>query len=365
MGGTPLCRRAVCRHRVARLMRGTGLQSVPQRRHWRRKAYGLPPGRDIELFGTVLHRHWAYQQLGVTLRNEQRWTWHGMLQTDARLTQQNRMSRNERAQAWAVCHESVDAGLPQIHLVPRLGDQGQYIAMESIFYCVLRTDDMQDDRGQSRPPQQTRPCVIDAAHEPRQVWPWDITWLPGPAKGLFFFLYLIRDLCSRKIVGWEVFEQESSEHAATVVQHAVLAEASPHRLRILHAENGSPMRGVTFRATLERLSTVASYGRPRVSNDNPFSEALLRIHEYRLAYPAQGFATLETTRTWGLAFVCRHDDEHRHRGIRFVVSTARHAGHGWSILQQRHGLYEQARLCYSGALVLPDGELDAGRHGLD
>ena len=176
-----------------------------------------------------------------------------------------------------------------------------------------------------------------------QVWSWDITWLPGPAQGLFFYLYLILDLYSRKIVGWEIFEQESGEHAATGVHRAVVADGRLLQPLVLHADNGSPMKGATLRATLERLGITASYSRPRVSNDNPFSEALFRTCKYRPTYPAQGFATLEAARTWVLAFVRWYNDEHRHSGIRFVTPNARHAGQDAALLAARHMVYEQAR----------------------
>jgi transposase InsO family protein len=185
--------------------------------------------------------------------------------------------------------------------------------------------------------------VTHAAHQSGQVWSWDITWLPGPVKGLFFVLSLILDLYSRKIVGWEIFEQESGEQAATVVHRAVMADGRLLQPLVLHADNGSPMKGATLRATLERLGILASYSRPRVSTDNPFSEARFRTCKYRPTYPAQGVATLEAARTWVLAFVRWDNDEHRHSGIRFVTPSARPAGEDRAILQPRHVLYEQAR----------------------
>jgi len=293
-------------------------------------------------------RHRACQELGLTVRTVQRWTRQEMVQADARPTAtrptpRNRLSSEERARVWAVCHEPAHASLPPSQIVPRLADQGQYLASESTFYRLLRAANAQHHRGRSRPPQQTRPPVTHAADQPGQVWSWDITWLPGPVKGLFFYLYLILDLYSRKIVGWEIFEQESGEHAATVVHRAVVADGRLLQPLVLHADNGSPMKGATLRATLERLGIVASYSRPRVSNDNPFSEALFRTCKYRPTYPAQGFATLEAARTWVLAFVRWYNDEHRHSGIRFVTPTARHAGQDAALLAARHSVYEQAR----------------------
>ncbi|MDF0651304.1 MAG: helix-turn-helix domain-containing protein [Nitrospira sp.] len=134
-------------------------------------------------------RHQACQAVGLTVRTIQRWTRQETLQTDARPTAarptpRNRLSPEERARVWAVCHEPAHASLPPSQLVPRLADQGHYLASESTFYRVLRAADAQHHRGRSRAPQQTRPPVTHAAGKPGQVWSWDITWLPGPVKGL-------------------------------------------------------------------------------------------------------------------------------------------------------------------------------------
>jgi putative transposase len=118
--------------------------------------------------------------------------------------------------------------------------------------------------------------------------------MPGPVAGMFFYLYLIVDIFSRKIVGWEVHEREGADLSAMLVEKAVWAEARIARPLVLHADNGSPplvicekitagqrMKGATMKVTLEKLGITASYSRPRVSNDNPFSEALFRTCKYR------------------------------------------------------------------------------------
>ena len=128
-----------------------------------------------------------------------------------------------------------------------------------------------------------------------------------------------------------------------MVQRAVVADGRLLQPLVLHADNGSPMKEATLRATLERLGIQASYSRPRVSNDNPFSEALFRTCKYRPTYPAQGFATLEAARMWVLTFVRWYNDEHCHSGIRFVTPTARHASQDTALLAARRTVYEQAR----------------------
>ena len=51
-----------------------------------------------------------------------------------------------------------------------------------------------------------------------------MTYLPTEIIERWFYLYLILDIYSRKIVGWAVHETDDVERAARVVQRAVLAE---------------------------------------------------------------------------------------------------------------------------------------------
>jgi putative transposase len=116
-----------------------------------------------------------------------------------------------------VCHSEEFANLPPSQIVPRLADQGRYIASESSFYRILRAEGQQQHRGRAKPPVPRQPPTSYRATAPRQIWTWDITWLPGPIAGMFFYLYLMMDIFSRKIVGWEVYDRESAEYASIVV----------------------------------------------------------------------------------------------------------------------------------------------------
>jgi transposase InsO family protein len=140
------------------------------------------------------------------------------------------------------------------------------------------------------------------ATAPNQVYCWDITWLPGAVKGFYFYLYLILDLYSRKIVGWEVHENESSEHASVLVKHTYLREGIRNQPLVLHSDNGSPMKGASLMETLYRLNVVSSYSRPRVSNDNAYAESLFRTCKYRPDYPVKGFADITEAREWVFQF---------------------------------------------------------------
>ncbi len=132
-------------------------------------------------------------------------------------------------------------------------------------------------------------------------------------------------------------------NSGTVIQRAVLREQCLHQPLVLHADNGSAMKGSTLQITLEKLGITASHSRPRVSNDNAFSEALFRTCKYRPDYPPEGFESLKDARLWVHQFVNWYNHQHRHSAIRFVAPAQRHAGQDKTILEKRRQLYQVAR----------------------
>ena len=126
---------------------------------------------------------------------------------------------------------------------PKLADQGRYLASEASFYRILRSHGQHHHRGRSKSPVRRKPPTSYKASAPCQVWTWDITWMPGPVAGMFFYLYLIVDIFSRKIVGWEVHEREGADLAAMLVQKAVWSEACISRPLVLHADPDFRMGG--------------------------------------------------------------------------------------------------------------------------
>ena len=255
----------------------------------------------------------------------------------------NRLSEEGRDLIVATCATPEFASLPPSQIVPRLADRGTWIASESSFYGVLRERGQNHPRGRARPATRRKPPTSLEAKAPCQVWTWDITWMPGPIAGAFFHLYLIVDIWSRKIVGWEIHERETADFAARVLERAVWTERCFTSPLVLHADNGSPMKGATMKATMERLGVTASFSRPRVSNDNPFSEALFRTCKYMRNWPTQGFATIDEARAWVQSFTNWYNTEHRHSAIRFVTPDQRHRGDDQPLLANRHRVYQRAR----------------------
>ena len=227
-------------------------------------------------------------------------------------------------------------------IVPQLADQGVYLASESSFYRLLREQRMMTHRQSSKPPVSRRPKE-QVATGPCQVWSWDITYLKSPLRGSFFYLYMILDVWSRKIVAARVFEEESMDHSARLFARACVREGVNPEGLVLHSDNGGPMKGATMLATLQKLGVIPSFSRPRVSNDNPYSEALFRTMKYRPQYPSQPFASVAEAQAWVDDFVAWYNTEHLHSAIQFVTPDNRHRGLDEHILRNRHRVYQEAR----------------------
>ena len=286
-------------------------------------------------------------ELRIDARTYRRWTEKGVVRNDGRPdakrpVPRNKLSVKEKQQVLDTCNRPEFGSLPPSQIVPRLADEGVYLASESTFYRVLRAAGEQH-RGRSRAPQRRKEPTSHCATGPREVWSWDITYLPTRIHGMFYYLYLILDIYSRKIVGWEVYERELAEYAAEVVQRAVLAEGCVDTPLVLHSDNGSPMKGSTLLATLERLGVTPSYSRPRVSNDNPYSEAIFRTCKYRPDFPVYGFENPDAARKWVHHFVVWYNTEHRHSGIQFVTPEERHGRKDQEILVKRELVYTIAK----------------------
>lgn len=286
----------------------------------------------------------ACQVLGLSVRTVERW--RGAHPEDARHGPRhapaNKFSSAERRAVVEAVTTAEFRELSPHQIVPLLADLGRYLGSESTFYRVLRAEELLAHRGRTKAPVR-RPPRAHVATQPAQVWSWDITYLNTPVRGLFFYLYLLMDIWSRKIVGWNVYDVESADLSARLFTATCHAQQLDPRGIVLHADNGGPMKGATMVATLERLGVLASFSRPSVSNDNPFSESLFRTLKYRPEYPTQPFADLAAARAWVQAFVRWYNTAHLHSAIRFVTPDDRHTGRDVALLAARHLVYERAR----------------------
>ena len=284
--------------------------------------------------------------LGVALRTWQRWKNSNSLE-DGRIynnnSPANKLNEFEMQRILKIANEPRFANLPPKKIVPMLADEGIYIASESSFYRILKSADQLKHRNKSRAARKIikpKPLVATA---PNQVYSWDITYLPTDVREIFLYLFLVMDVYSRKIVGWQIHEYESAGLAADLMVDICAREnISKHQIT-LHSDNGSPMKGATMLATLQKLGVVPSFSRPAVSNDNPYSESIFKTLKYHHKYPCKQFQSLHQARDWVEGFVGWYNYKHLHSAISFVTPNQRHSGEDIKILKKRHKVYLKAR----------------------
>ena len=296
----------------------------------------------------------ACEELGIDERTYFRWKakqeqegecHDGRPEAD-RAAPANKLSEDERKKIISTVNEEEYASLPPTEIVPALADKGIYIGSESTIYRVLREAKMQNHRGRADAPNRHRPTTY-SADSPNQVWMWDITYLNGPHKGNYYYLYLFSDLYDRSIVGWEVYEEENADNASEVIRRICLAQKKLTTTPlVLHSDNGSPMKGATMLATLYQLGITPSRSRPRVSNDNPYAESLFKTLKFRPNFQPKGFSTLEEAREWVARFVQWYNHEHHHSGLCFLTPDQRRNGMAKEVLENRHKVYEAAKAAH-------------------
>ncbi len=202
---------------------------------------------------------------------------------------------------------------------------------EGIYHCSIRTmyrilhdnNEVRERRRQLRHPVYTRPELL--AEGPDQVWSWDITKLKGPVKWNYFYLYVILDIFSRRVVGWCLAEAENAGIFKALFDEAMQKHAVPAGQLTLHADRGGPMKAKATAQMLADLGVVKSHSRPHTSNDNPFSESHFKTLKYRPGFP-KAFATIGEARIWCRAFFTWYNQNHRHAGIGLMTPDQVHYG---------------------------------------
>jgi transposase InsO family protein len=227
----------------------------------------------------------ACEDLGVNLKTHNRWRQdlndkrHGPL-----LEPVNKLSKEVQAEIISTANSKEYVDLSPWKIVAKLADNGKYLASESSFYRVLRENKLLAHRGRVKAPQKKMPIPL-VANGPNQIWSWDITYLKSNIRGEYFYLYLFMDIFSRKIVGFDVFKSESMDYSSQVFEQTCINEGISKDQLVLHSDNGGPMKGATMLATLQRLGVMPSFSRPRVSDDNPYSESLFKTLKYKSDFP--------------------------------------------------------------------------------
>ena len=289
-------------------------------------------------------KYLAAELLGLPLRTVQRWEKHGVNdhRKGSRAVPGNKISQKERERIMDVLTSSEFGDFNPHQIVPKLADQGIYLGSEATMYRILREQKMNKHRLSSQAGTRQRPEAYIATG-PNQVWSWDITYLPARVKGRFFYLYMIMDIYSRKTVGYQVYDCESGELAAALITDTCTQEQVQEDQLVLHSDNGGPMKAFTMLAKLDSLGVRPSFSRPRISNDNPYSESLFRTMKYRPEYPEHPFEDLNSAREWAEKFSQWYNNEHLHSGIGFVTPVDRHDRKDIEILEKRHQVYQKSK----------------------
>ena len=252
----------------------------------------------------------------------------------ARTPSSRALGADERLAVLDVLHSDrfVDQSPAEVHAT--LLEEETYLCSPRTMYRLLAAaGEVRERRDQARHPAYAKPELV--ATQPNQIWSWDITKLKGPVPYLYFSLYVILDLFSRYVVGWMVAARESAQLAERLIAATCQKQGiTPHQLTI-HADRGAPMRSTVVAELFTDLGIAASHSRPRVSNDNPFSEAQFRTFKYRPEFPDR-FGSTQDARAICHTLFGWYNDRHHHSGLRYLTPAAVHHGRAATMLDLRY-----------------------------
>jgi putative transposase len=227
-------------------------------------------------------------------------------------------------------------------------DRGQYLCSIRTMYRILaERRAVRERRAQRTHPPHAVPVLC--ARGPNELWTWDITKLAGPFR-TWFNLYVILDVYSRFVVGWLLARSESAFLATRLIEQAILTHRVDSSRLTIHADRGSPMTAKSTAQFLADLGVERSHSRPRVSNDNPFSEAQFKTLKYCPQFPG-AFAGYESAKTWCGPFFHGYNHEHRHEGIGLFTPADVYTGRHLELARARQRVLDRAYLDYPERFV--------------
>lgn len=223
------------------------------------------------------------------------------------------LSEDQRATVLAVLHSPEHVDQPPREVYGALLAEDTYLCSVRTMYRLLASCGESRERRDQRPTAH-HPMPQLVATAPDQVWTWDITKLATLTTGVFLNLFMVLDLFSRCIVGWMVARRETSALAQQLIARCIERTGVPAGQLTLHNDRGAPMTAHSFDALLTTLGIEASRSRPRVSNDNPFSESGFKTLKYQPDYPGC-FRDGHHARAWVREFVTWYNQQHHHEGL--------------------------------------------------
>ena len=243
------------------------------------------------------------------------------------------LGADERQAALDVMHSErfVDLSPQEIHAT--LLDEGSYICSVRTLYRILaEEDEVRDRRDHARHPAHRKPELV--ADGPNQVWSWDITRLATYTKWSWLYLYVILDIFSRYAVGWMLADRENAGLAKRLISESVMREGIEPEVLTLHSDRGAPMTALTTAQLLSRLQVTPSFNRPRVSNDNPYSESHFRTVKDHPRFPKR-FSGFDEAHEFSKSFFSWYNHEHAHSGIAYLTPATVHLGKAEEVVARR------------------------------
>jgi putative transposase len=250
------------------------------------------------------------------------------------------LSRAEKEAVHTVLNDERFQDSPPRQVYATLLDEGIYHCSISTMYRILHEhDQVHERRDQRQHPAYTKPELLATASN--QLWSWDITKLKGPAKWVYFYLYVILDVFSRYVVGWLIAGHESAALAEQLISESCHKQQIDPDQLTLHSDRGPSMTSKTVAQLLADLSIAKTHSRPYTANDNPFSESQFKTMKYRPEYPDR-FGGLADARAWARPFFNWYNNEHRHSSLGLMTPAMVHYGQAAEVMAQRQAILKAA-----------------------
>ena len=261
-------------------------------------------------------------------------------QQQPRKTPARALSPWERARVRAVLYEPRFADRSPGEVAATLLDEGRYLCSERTMYRLLAEGgESRERRNQRRHPIYTKPELVATA--PNEVWSWDITKLLGPRKWTYYYLYVLLDLYSRHAVGWMVADRENARLASNLIEETCRKYEVNPKILTLHSDRGAPMTAKCTAQLLADLGVTRSLSRPRVSDDNPFSEAQFKTLKYHPGFPGR-FESQAVATNYCRSFFPWYNNDHRHGGIAMLTPADVYFGRAEGLLADRQQVLANA-----------------------
>jgi putative transposase len=257
-----------------------------------------------------------------------------------RPTPERALAPDERAEVLDLLHSPRFVDVAPAEVYATLLDQGKHLcSVRSMYRYLAAEGEVRERRNQLVHPHYAKPELLATA--PNQVWSWDITKLRAAQKWTYYYLYVLLDIFSRYVVGWMLAHRESGELAARLVEETCVKQNVEAGQLVVHADRGSAPKSKSLAQMLTDLGVEASHSRPRVSNDNPFSESQFKTYKYQPEYPDR-FGSYEHALSYSRNFFDWYCNHHRHSGIAMLTPADVHYGRAAAVLAERQNVLDAA-----------------------